>query len=505
MKVIFLLITFMVKTIFTLKFLDEQEPKRELSINEDLQNSIYYPYLKSYHELKLSIGEHNVPFNLAIDLTSSLSWIHSYNCDNPTKRILETLSNSTNGSLSTNQTSNSSILISNSCKMLNKNIKIDTPYVDMTGSLLTENVVFNKNLNAKNMTLATVDHQQSLKFFENSNKFDGVLGLGYKFSKGKSYSFLSLLKESKAINNQIFAMGRGQVFLGNYPNEVKQLPQYYHTCNVTTNEGVSQDLLDGWICDLTHFSVGESNDFREAQELDSRIIFDSMLTNVLAPESFLGLIKVHYLDLEESNECYFVDDLKNLYTDNLSNSNSTFVSNSGFTFIICNKPAKNDLSLVIGGYGLIISSSKLFTKHEVNKVIQKFETKGNITTNYTETMNQDVYVFNIVFNTQKNNIWRAGKILLDQYIFVFDEEKNQVGMFGEHKRDFYQKWTEWWNSDGSTISNEDHIKYLIIASICLGSALLFVIICLVVQSFKNKTSEEEAPLNEQELSNKESN
>lgn len=503
MKGKLIILTFLFKTIFSKNFLNNENEKRELSETELLQSSIYYPYLKSYHELKLTIGEYNKPLNLAVDLTSSLSWVHSYNCGNPSlNRNLETASNSTN---STNSSNSNSMLVSNTCKMLNKNIKIDTPYVDMNGSLFTEDLVFSKNFNAKNITLATVDYQQSLKFFENSNKFDGVLSLGYQFSKGKNYSFLSLLKDSKAVNNQVFSMGKGQIILGNYPNEVKQLPQYYHTCNVTTNEGVSQDLLDSWICDLTHFSVGESNDFKETQELDSRVIFDSMLTNILAPDSFIGLIKVHYLDLEENNDCYFVDDLKELYDNSFAKTNDTFVSKTGFTFLICKKPATKDLSLVIGGYGLIIPSSRLFTKHGDTKVIQKFETKGNVTTNYTETTNEDVYVFNIVFNLQKNNIWRVGKILMDQYIFVFDGEKSQVGMFGEHKRDFYQKWTEWWNSDGSTISNEDHVKYLIIASICLGSALLFVIICLVVQSLKNKASEEEAPLNDQEMSNKESN
>jgi hypothetical protein len=218
--------------------------------------------------------------------------------------------------------------------------------------------------------------------------------------------------------------------------------------------------MDGWICDLTHFLIGESQNFSDAEEIEGRIIFDSMLKSIEAPKLFLGLIKAHYFDI------------------NYKENNCTVIEIENKSFIVCEKQINKPINLnfIIGGYALVIPGNKLFTVDQ----------------------SSNKQVFNIFFSELKHNVWRVGKILLDEYMVIFDAENNNVGFYGENKINFEKEWIEWWSSGYDSITSQEHMKYLVIASVSLGAALLFVIICLVCQGLKKKQVEDEQPLQELE-------
>lgn len=430
---------------------------------QEVSQNIQVPVLNSYYEIVLNIGEEKVKYKLALDLTQSETWVEEYYCVNPSRVLQE---EKTDASLISNANANSNankttpvVHNSSSCVNLNKTATIESIYGTLSGQVLSENISLGENIKANNMTLISVNRPESDVFFNSNPNLNGVLGLSYKQFSGSQYNFVQVLKDSGSINNKIIAIGKNAFHIGDYPSEVKQLPKNYHSCNLTINEGLSEELMDGWICDLTHFLIGDSQNFSDAEEIEGRIIFDSMLKSIEAPKLFLGLIKAHYFDI--------------IYKEN----NCTVVELDNKSYVVCDKQITKPLNLnfVIGGYALIIPGSKLFT-------VDQYSNK---------------HIFNIAFAEQKHNVWRVGKILLDEYMVVFDAENKQVGFYGENKINFEKEWKEWWSS-GDSLTSQEHMKYLVIASISLGAALLFVIICLVCQGLKKKQVEDEQPLQEME-------
>lgn len=424
-----------------------------------LEEKIQIPSQNSYYEVELSIGEFNEKFNLAIDLTQSDTWIHSYNCTNSKlNRILQEDVSDASVSSSSNQTENLNQNASSTCVDRNQTAVVESEEGELQGIVISEDVSMGSIIKGRNMTIISVSEEDKNKYFQGYLNADGALGLSYLSFTGPQYSFVNVLKETGSIKNKIFALGKNTFHIGDYPTEVKQFPSNYHTCNLTMNEGLPEEFMDGWICDLTHFLVGKAQDFSDAEEIQGRVIFDSMLTNIEAPEKFLGVIKAHYFELN--------------YADN----NCTVVVKDESNFIVCQTMEEEplDFNFIIGGYALIVPGKSVFTQEK----------------------DSGYFIFNIVFTKQAHNVWRFGKLLMDQYLLVFDAELHKVGFYGDNKTNFYSEWLRWWTSGSETITSEEHMKYLIIASICLGVALISVIICLVCQGLRKKENEDEEHLEE---------
>jgi len=439
---------------------------RNLELN---QTPLRLPNTHSYYQVHLNLGEEH-KYTLALDLTESYTWVNSYNCGVGEQRLLSEVVDSNNldsveeakdqSSKSINATEPiTSSQKSQTCTDRERIVKIPSVYGDLEGRFFTEEASLASAIVAKNFSMISISNNQVENYFGQNTHLQGVLGLSYQSFNGPEFSFVDSLQTTGSISKKIFALKANTFHIGNYPTEVLQFPQNYHTCNLTMNEGLAEELMDGWICDVTHFVIGETNSFSDAEEIEGRVIFDSMLKNIEAPEVFLGVIKTHYIDLNyEDSNCSLVEEEK--------------------TYIVCeNIEQPLDLSFIIGGYALVIPGEKVFTKEEI--------TDGS-----TPRL-----VFNIAFTKQKHNVWRFGKVLLDEYMVVFDGEKGRVGFYGENKINFYKEWNDWWNTGYSSFTSQEHMKYLVIASICLGLALLFVIVCLIVQSLKKKDDEGEAPLN----------
>lgn len=462
------------------QFLDLPKPDHLRKLESIQQSKIKAPSDYTYYEVLLNLGENNKKqqFKVVIDLTQSETWVKEYSCNSSSRLLQE---EHTDSNLSTSEASIESSKSStiSSCTDRNYNAKIESIYGQLEGKVISESASIGESIMAKNMSIISVSQQSAEKYFYNNTKLQGILGLSYKSFSGKHFSFIDVLKETLTISKRVFSLGKNTFHVGDYPSEVKQFKQNYHTCNITMSEGFSEELMDGWICDLTHFLIGDSNNFVDAEEIQGRVIFDSMFRSIEAPDRFVGIVKAHYFDINYNDKnCTLETDSENELT----------------TRIVCYDLIENpkDFNFIIGGYALIIPGNKLFTNVQVTENVND---KTNVKT---------VSFFNISFTEKNHNIWRFGKIFLDEYMIVFDYEKAKIGFYGENKINFEKEWTEWWNSGFESITSQEHMKYLVIASVCLGAALLFVIICLVCQGFKKKDDEGKAPLqeeNEREMEN----
>lgn len=448
-------------------------------LNDRFELRVPYESVGDALIIKLGIGDPQQVFKVAVSTTESISWIHSNDCSNCLEVIFEneenededdsslrflqnstsssnntTLSSSNNSAL--NQTSEGRYYSEKSKTSIykNKTVKVETVDGSMEGKLYSELVSIDKVKGAEYFFVGT----SKVKDWTSLFKYDGVLGLSYTNINGADYDFLLNLKKHNNISKRIFSIGNGELYIGEYPTEVKQFPSKYSTCNLTLTEGLKEEYRDGWVCDISHILFGASTNFTEAVEIQqSRAIFDSAYPKVVAPFDFFSVFKERYFN--ELTNC-------NVFVKQEEDDDYTYVS--------CDQSSSvKDISLVFGGYGLIIPGNKLFTKQANNTMI-----------------------LNIAFCEDSKDFWRIGRLVLDQYLVVYDSEIGVVGFYGDYKQNFYKEWLQWWNMGFGTITTQEHFKYLVIASIALGSALMLVIICLIIQSFRSKKDDERAPLEE---------
>ena len=443
-------------------------------LQRNLQEKLFLPYTEqSYFQVDVTIGELEIKKSLAIDLSETYTWIEDYSCENP--RLLQEqptatesqtqAATATSTSSKSTESSTSPSSKSNTCVNKHNEIKVETIRGEIKGNEITEKIKLSTFNVAKEFNLITVNNVESdIYFGELYSNIQGVLGLSYLPVNGHRFNFLNGLQQSGSINKKVFSLGKNNFLIGDYPAEAKQFKENFHTCNITVNEGLPEELMDSWICDLTHFSVKETNSLSDAVEIQGRIIIDSTISKIIAPISFLGIIKAHYFDL------YYAD------------NNCTVVDSEGYSYIVCDKKIENppNINFIVEGYGLVIPGNELF--------VEEIRVDGLPARQ----------VFTISFSDLKHNVWRFGKILLDEYMLVFDTDKKVLGFYGDNKINLKAEWDEWWNS-GDNFTSQEHMKYLVIASICLGVALLLVIICLVFQSLKNRNGEKSSLIEENEM------
>lgn len=438
--------------------------------------------------VQLKIGDPNQEFNVLLSTIDSMSWIPSSKCDDckqkddeEKKLLLRRLeSNSTNSTNFTNftnfhmiNTSNSSSSSSKrsqfyeeseskSIKIINQTIEINNEEVILSGKRISESIQLGHTLKAKNFHMVLVE---DLEFSEEHYGKSGLLGLSNKNINGNEFGLLFSLKQLGNIDKSIFSIGNNRLLIGNYPSEIKQFPEKYNKCNVTLTLGLIEEYMDSWVCDLSHVLIGSSKNFSHSDEVQGRVVFDSLYKKIQVPIKYLSLFKDKYF-----NEFF-------------KGKTCNQVENKKETVIQCLKSEVDyeklpEISFIIGGFGLIIPGNKLFSK---------------VTQNKTE--------FNIHFSHDTRNFIRMGRLLLDEYLVVYDNEENTVGFFGDNKKNFQKEWMIWWNSGFSSLISQEYFKYLVVASVSLGGAILLVIVCLVVQGIRNKKKESSPPLYEEEMNN----
>ena len=182
--------------------------------------------------------------------------------------------------------------------------------------------------------------------------------------------------------------------------------------------------MDSWVCDLSHILIGNSKNFSQSDEIQGRAVFDSSYDNIEIPAKYLHLFK----------EKYFAVNFENKLCNQKETDNSII-----FT---CEKQTNlEEISFIIGGYGLIIPGNKLFTE--------------------VQSGNSTLLQFNIHFSKDSRNFIRIGRILLDEYLVTYDSELGLVGFYGDNKKNFQKEWSLWWNSGFKSITSQEHFNYLI--------------------------------------------
>lgn len=470
-----LIIIYLIKTILT----------------DKLEESLSIKTVNDKITLSVNFGQPAQSFNMVVSTTESVSWIPSINCENCSKeeyeqsvyKLTEVTDNSgkrflTGDSLYANNTTSSNITSIEpslplykitkgkydeiySATSIDKNQTIEVQSIEgnLIGDRKAEVISIGKSLNGISFNFVAAT---KINKWSDTYGSEGVLGLSYKNINGDDFGLLNNLKHSGSIDKKVFSIGNGEIFIGNYPTQTRQFPNKFNQCNVTLTEGLIEEYMDSWVCDLSHILLGNSKNFSHSDEIQGRAVFDSAFSYLEVPLKYIELFK----------EKYFA----NFFSGKVCNQ----IEKDNYISFICEQSTKiEEISLIIGGYGLIIPEKKLFKEIQVN--------------------NSTMVEFNIVFSKEQRNFWRVGRLLLDEYLVVYDNEEGTVGFFGDNKKNFLKEWLLWWNSGFKSITSQEHFKYLLAACIALGSAILLVIICLVVQAIKSKSNEQAPPLYEEEM------
>jgi hypothetical protein len=410
-----------------LRFLQERE------IIVDYEDS------KDYFVLDISLGTPPQTFRVQIDTTTSVTWV-------PSSQNTELLNNT--------KAFNSTL--SNTARDTNKTLEIEDEDGDVEG-FVTYDIVDLKGLKADNFPFVQVsEYDENFK-----DHTEGKLGLGYRNEFGGEFSILQKLKESGAIKKKIFAIsetdsGHGKLYLGDYPQESSA---GYTFCNLTTSIGLDDFYRDSWICELSHYFIGEAQNFSEAFEISGRVIFDSAYSYISAPKTSLANFKQNFLQNNTAIDC----------------EEASKGEEVGYICSLKPKASFDDvdsLSFVLDGYAYVIEAKDLFEK------IENEENK---------------YEFLIKFYDEDDNIWSFGYPFLSQYLTVFNMEDKNIGFKGGEVIDFTSDWADWYRNDTSLIT-EEQMKYLIYGAAILGGILFFFIIFIIVHSIRRRRLEEHGPL-----------
>lgn len=423
--------THKVKTISSIdntrRFLQEKEMTVEYEDEED------------FFVVDLALGTPAQTFLVQIDTTTSVTWVPSAKAK---------------GIHNTTTVFNSTL--SNTARDTNKTLEVEDEDGDVEG-FVTYDIVDLKGLKANEFPFVQVtEYDEEFKDHE-----EGKLGLGYRQAFGVEFSILHKLKESGAIDKKIFAISEtnathGKLYLGGFPENSEE---GYTFCNITTSTGLDDFYRDSWICELSHFFIGEAHNFAEALEISGRVIFDSGYSYISSPFSHLANFQKVYLENNTAIDC-------------VEERNDDEI---GFVCSLKDHASFDDvdsLSFILDGYAYTIEAENLFER-----------VKGS----------DNKYEFLVKFYEENNNIWGFGYPFLSQYLVVFDEEENRIGFKGGEVIDFKSDWADWYRDDTSLITEEQKM-YLIYGAAILGGILFIFIIFIIIHSIKRRRLEEHGPL-----------
>lgn len=406
---------------------------------QDREITVDYQDSKEYFVIDISLGTPPQSFKVQIDTTTSVTWVPSSENKN--------LYNNTNAF-------NSSL--SNTSRDVNRTLEIEDEDGDVEG-FVSYDIVDLKGLKADNFPFVQVtEYDENFRDHK-----EGKLGLGYRNEFGGEFSILEKLKENGLIKKKIFALSgtdnkHGKLYLGGYPEDSAA---GYTFCNLTTSIGLDDFYRDSWICELSHYFIGEAQNFAQAYEISGRVIFDSAYSYISAPKTYLANFKQNFLLNNSAIDCQEVTNEDEVgYVCSLKPNASFYDVDS--------------LSFVLDGYAYLIESEDLF---------KKIEGENN------------KYEFLIKFYDENDNIWSFGYPFLSQYLAVFNMEDKNIGFKGGEVIDFTSEWTDWYRNDTSLIT-EEQMKYLIYGAGILGGILFIFIIFIVIHSIRRRRLEEHGPL-----------
>ena len=361
-------------------------------------------------KVNVEIGNPSQELTVIVDTTSGMSYIP----------------------VSSNETNT---LIPNiNTKITNQEISI---YNNIIGNL-TYDILNMGNINAN---ISFVEYQYM------PNRL-GVLGFGYNHKYNQNYSLINTLYNSGVIGKRVFSLGKDDLIIG--INDYKN----YTTCNLTSNEGLTEEYREGWICDIDYLTHGKGI-FTNGENIDARVVFDSNYDYISMPAKYIQFFK-NYLVYNYGREdlCHIIQ----------NNVNET-------SFICINTDTSNftDIYLVIEENGYNIPASVIFKKSNLNS------THSHLLINFID---------------DEEEIITLGKPFFEEYTLIFDYDEKKVGFVG--KTINLKEEIGNWQNDFSEQANK--FFYLMVFATIFGSLLFIIIVMLIIRSIKRRRIEEHGPL-----------
>ena len=403
--------------------------------------SLNYKEENKFFTVPLKVGTPSQIFEVQVDTTTSETWVPS---------------NNTNYTVSPKYVSSAS----KTSVETNKTFEVDDEDGDVRGKAVYDSI------NLGNYHVDSFGFVQVETYPKDFTDYPyGKLGLGFKQEHGDSFNILAMLKEKKLIKNEIYVIEpkNKEIYFGEIPSLLNT--SKLSLCNITETDDLDDDYRAGWVCELTHMFFGESgqsNIIDNAEEVESRIIFDSAYQYISIPIKFIKLFE-------------------NKFINPIFNDTCTKVREGEATYFICEYDKgrfdKAVLSFVIQGYGYVLTAEDLFVK--------KAETK---------------YEMILRFYQENDDIWSFGVPFVSKQPIMFDMENKQVGIFDGKKVDLNEEWEKWLKGE-TPKQKKERMKLLIIMTSVVGGVLLLVVVCLIVKTCRKNRGNvaEHGPLVQNEV------
>ena len=399
-----------------------------INISFSLKSSpIKLEFRKKNHffTVPMTVGSNNQLFEVQVDTTTSETWLPSINTTYKVQKY-DPKSSST-------------------CEILSKEFDIDDEDGNVRGNAIYDSVKIGSYSLDKFGLVLVHSYEQDFKDFPS-----GKLGLGYRHEHGVDFNWIGSLKAKGYIDKEIFTIlpEEEQLVVGGVPPYLEGKNSSF--CELVETNDLDDVYRAGWVCELTHIFFGvntEEKSLEMALEINARVIFDSAYDYISIPKRHLEDFNKNFLQEYYNDSCISIKENEELY-------------------FICdddnNKIQQGSIAFILGGYGYVIPSNKLFKKIE-----------------------DDKYEMLIRFNKENDDIFSFGYPFTSQFIMAYNAEDKKVEFFGGDKIDVKKDWDTYMAGESPSQKKEKIIKLLIFGGI-LGSILLIIIICLVVRSYKRR-------------------
>ena len=237
---------------------------------------------------------------------------------------------------------------------------------------------------------------------ESNDGIDGILGLGNYYNNleeknALEFSLIDQLYNNNQINSKIFTQkytenGKGKMFIGDLPDEIKNDMGHYGKCP-TIKYTYYGELNPRWDCELKSFYFGDHTSYNKYQEHISPVLFDTGTNIVLVPgKFFLQLQLTYFKNLIESGQCDVTED------------------DSGFFAFLCSPNVRirelPDINFSFGEWVITMKPADLFVRMPFGFL--QFMMIGN----------------------PNLNMWIFGEPILKKYHIVFDKTNDVIGFYG---------------------------------------------------------------------------
>jgi hypothetical protein len=376
------------------------------------------------YTVPVKLGSQDQPLNVVIDTGSFLLWVASEDC---TKcRYIGKKFNYKK---------------SNSLEKTKKDLSIKYISGSIKGKVANDHLCLNDQIKLKKFNFLLSDYVDA------AVEVDGIIGLSRKYAKyGKEYSLIQNLYDAGSISRRMFSQkisdSAAKFYIGEMPEEIEKDKKNYTTCSAGSNDD-NASVVNYWTCNANTVYIG---DILIDSSTDP-LIFDTGANVIIAPPKLYKAFQTNYFRKYLDTEvCDPIED---------------FSGSNGF---IC-KEIPTDFPIVY----LELENGKQYPIHS----------------KYLFSGNKGGYMFKILFTHSPGGGWLLGQPFLKQYHVVFDQDKDEIGLYTTQALKDNTKALEFLDKQTNNESQYGDVSYTYLYGI-LGLALIVIIAISVFIVFRKK-------------------